>query len=182
MDRSIHPEVMGEEASMRDSKDTDGISIQDPGVERRRRSIALAYCVVAWLSAALIYGFTFREAQSFFEVNMGRFGTRPYLMGFYLASMAFGWFFLYFHQLLRRRWAQAAWAIWSIGWAAVIWLGSGQLWRYAACALAAPGGAVIPTIVRQIREFQKPLGSLKEWVRVLFEISAVALLVLASAR
>ena len=74
MDRSIHPEVIGEEASMRDSKDTDGISIQDPGAERRRRSIAIAYCAVAWLSAALIYGFTFREAQSFFEVNLGRLG------------------------------------------------------------------------------------------------------------
>ena len=120
MDRSIHPEVIGEEASMRDSKDTDGISIQGPGAERRRRSIAIAYCAVAWLSAALIYGFTFREAQSFFEVNLGRWGTRPYLTGFYLAAMAVGWLFLSSHQLLRRRWARAAWTIWSFGWGVAI--------------------------------------------------------------
>ena len=141
----------------------------------------MAYGVAALVCGSLIYGFTFREAHSFFEVNLGRLATRPYLAGFYLVSMAFGWLFLYFHQWLRHRWAQAAWAAWTSGWVAVIWLGEGQLWRYAACALAAPGWVVIPAIVRQIREFRKPLGTLREWVRVLFEISAVALLVLASA-
>jgi len=43
------------------------------------------------------------------------------------------------------------------------------------------GVAVIPAIVKQIREFRKPLGSLKEWMRLLIEISAVAILVFASA-
>ena len=163
------------------SNKTDEIPIEDQGAERRRQAIALCYCVAVFLSGALIYGFTFREAQSFFEVNMGRFGTRPYLTGFYLASMALGWLFLSSHQLLRRRWARAAWAAWSLGWAAVIGLGSVQFWRYAACALAAPGWVVIPAIFRQIREFRKPLGSLREWVRLLIEIAAVAILVFASA-
>ena len=166
---------------MRHSSDTDDISIHHEGAEPRRRSIALAYGVAALVTGSFIYGFTFREAQSFLEVNLGRLATRPYLAGFYFATMAFGWFFLSFHRVLRRRWAQAAWAIWSIGWTAVIWLGSGQLWRYAACALAVPGWAVIPTIVRQIRKFRKPLGTFREWMRLLIEISAVAILVFASA-
>ena len=147
--------------------DTDDIPIENQGAERRRQAIALGHCVAAFLSGSLIYGFTFREAQSFFEVNMGRFSTRPSLTGFYLASMALGWLFLSSHQLLRRRWARNAWATWSLEWAAVIGLGPVQLWRYAACALAAPGWVVIPAILRQIRESRKPLGSLREWVYVL---------------
>ena len=161
--------------------DTDDISIQNQAAERRRRSIALAYYVAAVLSATLIYAFTFREAQFFLEFNLGRLATRPNLAGFYLSSMALGGLFLSSRQMLRSRWAQAAYAAWSLGWAAVIGVGSVPLWRYAACALAAPGWAVIPAIVKQIREFRKPLGSLKEWMRLLIEISAVAILVFASA-
>jgi hypothetical protein len=172
--------VIPEFAGMCDSSDSDDISIHNQAAERRRRLIALVYYMVAMLSGTLIYAFTFREAQFFLEFNLGRLSTRPHLVGFYLAAMTLGGLFLSSRQLLCSRRAQAAYMAWALGWTVVIGMGCVPLWRYAACALTAPGWAVIPGIVKKIREFRKPLGSLKEWVRLLIEIAAVAILVFAS--